>query len=394
MVLHHEHSSFAGGFDITSTSTPSELPLLTIPIRNNNNLQYFGTVKIGSEGKDFNVIFDTGSDKLWVPSVDCTSSVCKAHHRLDSTTFRPDMTHSSLSYGTGEVQTKNGVDTVTLVGNKSNQAGVVESSFSETIQAEPHSSSYPVSLATSMTSKPFLSLKQIDGIFGMSQGAKFSHDHPLYSMYLSNDTAKEGELNVGGVNPARSADGTSRPGIWHETQNPTSWSLDLVDIKVGDERLGLCTPDDPCTGLIDSGSSLITGPPSDVAKILAKVHPTCGGDTSPPVTLILKNRDGREVEYPLNSKEYTINFKDTNECEVGIGPLNMGHKRWVIGDTFLRRYMAVFDKEHTRVGFLRSKHDDESIGVVTRGLQGHEVLLGPGRTRSECIRQLGNQFLN
>jgi cathepsin D len=391
MVVHHEKSSFAGGVDMASSYTSSDLPLLTIPIRNNNNLQYYGSVKIGSEGKDFNVIFDTGSDKLWVPSAECTSSVCKAHNRLDSDTFRPDLTHSNLSYGTGQVMTKNGFDSVKLVGKGVHANRVVGSSF--VAQSAEGMHEYPISLATSMTSKPFVSLKQIDGIFGMSQGSKFAREHPLYSIYLSNDTAKEGELNLGGVNSARAAGNESNPAVWHDTRSPDSWSLDLVDIKVGDGRLGLCTPDDPCTGLIDSGSSLITGPPSDVSRLLSKIHPTCGGGESPPVVLIFKNQAGEEVEYPLTSKEYTIDFKDTNECQVGFGPLNMGHKRWIIGDTFLRRYMGVFDGKHNKVGFIKSRHDDEDIGVVTRGMNNSISIMWNSRTRNDCIQKVGNDFL-
>ena len=405
MVLHHHDTSCfaAGGFD-TTTIDPSpssaQLPMLSIPIRNNNNLQYYGSVKIGSEGKNFNLVFDTGSDKLWVPSIECTSSVCKAHHRLDSSTFRPDMTHSSLSYGTGQVNTKNGFDSLVLSGkinsspSSSPPHNVVSSSFGNHSTAAHHDE-YPVSVATSMTTKPFVSLRDIDGIFGMSQSAKFSHQHPLYSMYLSNDTNKEGQLNVGGVNIERSANGTDQPSSWHPTSTPDTWSLDLVDIKVGDERLGLCSPDDPCTGLIDSGSSMITGPPSDVGKLLEKIHPTCGAskdNTSPPVTLIFKNEAGREIEYPLTSRDYTIDFRDTGECQTAIGPLNMGHKRWVIGDTFLRRYMGVFDQNHHRVGFLKSKHDNEDIGVVTRDCGGDQLLLATQRT--ERIRRIGNYFLS
>jgi hypothetical protein len=375
---------------LSATSSP-DLPLLTIPIRNNNNLQYYGSVKIGSEGKDFNVIFDTGSDKLWVPSAECTSSVCKAHNRLDSDTFRPDLTHSNLSYGTGQVMTKNGFDSVHLVGKGENASRVVGSSF--VAPSSERMPEYPISVATSMTSKPFVSLKQIDGIFGMSQGSKFAREHPLYSIYLSNDTAKEGELNLGGVNPARSAHNTPTPVVWHNTQAPDGWSLDLVDIKVGNERLGVCTPEDPCTGLIDSGSSLITGPPSDVSRLLSKIHPTCGDEAGPPVVLIFKNQAGEEIEYPLTSKEYTIDFKDTNECQVGFGPLNMGHKRWIIGDTFLRRYMGVFDGKHNKVGFMKSKHDDENVGVVTRGIKNIDSTIWNYSTREKCIRRIGIDFL-
>ena len=44
-----------------------------MPLYNFQNVQYFGYLFVGSDKQKFSVIFDTGSNLLWLPSIDCGS---------------------------------------------------------------------------------------------------------------------------------------------------------------------------------------------------------------------------------------------------------------------------------------------------------------------------------
>lgn len=53
--------------------------------------QFYGTVNVGHPGQPFDVVFDTGSGNLVIPSDYCTEEACTSHHR-----FQPHRSTSAL----------------------------------------------------------------------------------------------------------------------------------------------------------------------------------------------------------------------------------------------------------------------------------------------------------
>ncbi|XP_025771109.1 pepsin A-2/A-3-like [Puma concolor] len=85
------------------------------PLENYMDMEYFGTIGIGTPPQQFTVIFDTGSSNLWVPSVYCKSPACTNHKRFnpqESSTYQATNNPVSIAYGTGSMTGILGYDTV------------------------------------------------------------------------------------------------------------------------------------------------------------------------------------------------------------------------------------------------------------------------------------------
>lgn len=340
-------------------------PALQTDLTNHNNLQFFGKIYIGTPPQEFTAIFDTGSDAIWVPGQSCTSAACHDRHLFDhraSSTAAVAPDSDGMSYGTGSVKLQPAIDTVRLCG----KTGCNEN--------EMVSTERQIGLATHKSDRPFLKMP-FDGIAGfppsssnggiLSDFFKSHEAHPrVMSVYLSNDTAIPGSVALGGVEAHRIAG----PEVhWHNVASPgNQWALKMEDIAVDGQRMHVC-PDGGCKALVDTGSSLITGPSKLMNKVLDHLGTKCGDpSTMKRVDIIMRDSKGDEVVYPLDGKDYSLKFKD--ECQIGLGNLDMGDDQWIIGDTFLRRYYSIFDDAHGQIGFTKARHDDESIGVVARGM--------------------------
>ncbi|XP_036163157.1 napsin-A [Myotis myotis] len=334
-----------------------------VPLSNYMNAQYYGKIGLGTPPQNFSVVFDTGSSNLWVPSRRCSffSLPCWFHHRFDpkaSSTFKPNGTKFAIQYGSGQLSGILSEDKLTIGGIMN--ASVV---FGEALW-EP--------------SLVFV-FAHFDGILGLGfpvlavggvrppldtmvdQGLL---DKPVFSFYLNRDpeAAEGGELILGGSDPAHYIP----PLTYVPVTVPAYWQVHMERVTVG-TGLTLCAQG--CPAILDTGTSLITGPTEEIRAL----HRAIGGfpllgkyiiecsviPALPPVSFGLAG-----VWFNLTSQDYVIQIArgGARVCLLGFQALDVpppSGPLWILGDVFLRSYVAVFDrgdvKKGARVGLARAR---------------------------------------
>ncbi|XP_022005132.1 aspartic proteinase A1 isoform X2 [Helianthus annuus] len=226
----------------------------SVPLTNYLDAQYYGEISIGSPPQTFDVIFDTGSSNLWVPSSKCIFSIaCYFHNRFKgakSSTYTKIGDQLQINYGSGSISGFSSKDTVQV-----GDLCVVDQDFIE---------------VTKEGSLSFV-IGKFDGIFGLGfkeisvgglqpvwynmveQGLV---KEQVFSFWLNRNEADEngGELVFGGVDPKHF--------IGEHSYVPVTkkgyWQFDMGDFLIGNQSTGFC--EGGCAAIVDSGTSLLAGP--------------------------------------------------------------------------------------------------------------------------------------
>merc|ERR1712130_133898 len=74
-------------------------------------------------------------------------------------------------------------------------------------------------------------------------------------------------------------------------------------------------------------------------------------------------------------------------CEPGIGIMDVPGKKWVLGDTLLRRYYSIYDDDRGLVGFVRSLHPDESVQTPIAGASDVNIVSGAAMKATGAVTQ-------
>lgn len=309
---------------------------------NVGNVQYFGEVQVGTPGQSLTVIFDTGSSDLWIPSSIYSSEESSTAHC--PSTIDCD-TPIDIQYEIGEVQGHEFADQLSIGG-----CVVKEQDF---VLAETTGG---------------LDERYFDGVLGLAFPS-LSHTNggtvleklsseagiTVLSFYISGEQDGS-ELVLGDPDSQwyRSETLAYSPVVVQEW-----WTFE------GGVAIGQSLMYDQSDLALDTGTSYITLPGADFQTLMLALMPQdyvnqCGWKTST-FTCPCDAADSANVvyvqlgqqEYPIFPEDiFTPLADDITVCVLQFQP-SSNNLPIILGDTFLRTVVSIFDSAAPRVGLAQ-----------------------------------------
>lgn len=351
-------------------------------------VSYYGPLVVGTGAGQatFNVVFDTGSNEIWVPSFLTAFNPFANNlhysigHRCSTspTCKRPGRTIMIDQWGTtldGEAYE----DTVSLfemmekdqipfqIGDRLDLPNLAFAGIDNTRGPEAEQFRY----------KPYDGVVGLSPILGSQTGGKnllislrdvlpsydpyAGHELSVGFWFNPNQQSKHGgEMTLGGMDKSR----ISSQFIFHRLANYDNWSLRMNGLRVGNTQIGC--PQGGCIARFETGINSIVGPAEEVAAIYeafnTQPEPESGiaqvdcnqVDSMPAITITLDN-----TPYVLGPANYVKRFryKDSQVCYLAIKPWNQQNK-WIMGVTFIGSYYTLFDLGERQIGFATASGSD------------------------------------
>ncbi|RDW91528.1 hypothetical protein BP5796_02693 [Coleophoma crateriformis] len=343
-------------YSVMTASTPSQADSAGID-QDGTDYSYFTEVALGSKGTLMYMLLDTGAGTSWVMGPTCTSDSCVLHNSFgpaDSTTYKSSTETFSVSYGSGSVSGTLATDSLTLAGLTFSMTLGNANLTSADFTAFPFDGILGLSMATGATPnfvQTLVSSKSLkSNLFGISINRAEDGTNTGEINFGAPDTSKfDGSLSYSAVSGAAGGD----------------WAIPMDDMGLDGSLAGLTGK----LAYIDTGTSYIFGPPTDVATFHKLIT---GSQTSDSITYSVPCTTTTTVEFVFNKVSYSVSAADWVGGSVGSGMCTsniFGHAvvdgAWLLGDTFLKNVYSVFDIDGNRIGFAEKPSSSSTSTTAT-----------------------------
>ncbi|KAF9923357.1 hypothetical protein FBU30_006573 [Linnemannia zychae] len=307
------------------------------------DLEYYGTVSIGTPAQNVKLDFDTGSSDIWFPSSSCTTTACKKHTRFNSansSTFQKDGRKWSISYGDGS--SASGI----LGSDMVNVGGV---SVRQTIGlATSESTQFGSSPSDGLFGLGFDTIESVSGVktFLDNAIAAGALAQPLVSVFLPSErrfNGQGGEYLFGGIDSSKYAGSLTYIPVTKEGY----WQISIDDAGFSGQSLGQSSQ-----GIVDTGTTLIIV--SDSAA--QAIHSNISGATNDPnngwlVPCSVAQDTTNYVSFNMGGTDFQVALADLAYEDLGDGSGNCfsgvqggQNDLWILGDVFIKNNYCVFSQ--------------------------------------------------
>ncbi|KAH7060206.1 rhizopuspepsin 2 precursor [Linnemannia elongata] len=307
------------------------------------DLEYYGTVSVGTPAQNVKLDFDTGSSDIWFPSTSCTTTACKKHIRFSSTassTFQKDGRKWSISYGDGS--TASGIlgsDMVSVGGIKVRQTIGLATAESTQFGSSP---------ADGLFGLGFDTIESVSGVKTFLDNAIAAGvlAQPVVSVFLPSErrfNGQGGEYLFGGINSSKYTGSLTYVPVTQQGY----WQISIDDAGYSGQSLGQSSQ-----GIVDTGTTLIIVG-DDAAQA---IHNSIQGASNDPnngwvVPCSVAQDTENYVSFSMGGADFKVPLADLAYEDLGDGSGNCfsgvqggQNDLWILGDVFIKNNYCVFSQ--------------------------------------------------
>jgi len=330
----------------------------SIVINDYQDAQYYGQISVGTPPQNLEVVYDTGSSNLWVSNI--KPSLFSKHHYYQhdkSSSYVANGTVFKIQYGSGPVAGFYSSDNVQLGDYTLDNYLFAE--VNDVSGLGPHGAAYAVGKFDGICGMGWDDIS-VDGVTTPLRSLVNSKalDANVFAFYLGSGGAA-GELMIGGVDNTKYTGDFSYLPVQEMVPGKTGyWEIVMDDVQINGKSV-ISTK----KGVVDSGTSLLAIPKSDIKAIADLVGAKPLGPI-PPLNseyTIDCNADAPAIDVILSGKTYTLTKEDYiissgSQCLFGMTGIDIpapAGPLMILGDVFMRAHYVKFDVDNKQVGFAK-----------------------------------------